>query len=75
LARPLVESLKHEAIVRDEGKRIIPLKLRKFEEAIDLAKGEEKIQKNSVTRKEEYVLLRVFRRRPYRQCYVFEEFQ
>ena len=56
LARPLVESLKHEAIVRDDSiKHIIPLKLRKFEEAIDLARSEEKIQKNSVTRREEYV--------------------
>lgn len=56
LARPLVESLKHEAIVRDDSiKHIIPLKLRKFEEAIDLARSEAKIQKNSVTRREEYV--------------------
>jgi uncharacterized protein YbjT (DUF2867 family) len=56
LARPLVESLKHEAIVRDDSiKHIIPLKLRKFEEAIELARSEEKIQKNSVTRREEYV--------------------
>ena len=47
LARPLVESLKHEAIVRDDSiKHIIPLKLRKFEEAIDLARSEEKLQKN-----------------------------
>jgi hypothetical protein len=56
LARPLVESLKHEAIVRDDSiKHIIPLKLRKFEEAINLARSEEKIQKNSVTKREEYV--------------------
>jgi hypothetical protein len=56
LARPLVESLKHEAIVRDDSiKHIIPLKLRRFEEAIELARAEEKIQKNSVTRREEYV--------------------
>jgi hypothetical protein len=56
LARPLVESLKHEAIVRDDSiKHIIPLKLRKFEEAIDIARSEEKIQKNSVTMTEEYV--------------------
>jgi uncharacterized protein YbjT (DUF2867 family) len=56
LARPLVESLKHEAIVRDDSiKHIIPLKLRKFEEAIDIARSEETIQKNSVTRREEYV--------------------
>lgn len=56
LARPLVESLKHEAIVRDDSiKYLIPLKLRKFEEAIDIARREEKIQKNSVIRREEYV--------------------
>jgi hypothetical protein len=56
LARPLVESLKHEAIVRDDSiKHIIPLKLRKFEEAIDAARNEEKKQKNSVTKKKEYV--------------------
>ena len=56
LARPLVESLKHEAIVRDDSiKHIIPLKLRKFEEAIEVARDEEKKQKNSVTKKEEYV--------------------
>ena len=56
LARPLVESLKHEAIVRDDSiKHLIPLKLRKFEEAINLARSEEKIQKNSVTKREEYV--------------------
>jgi uncharacterized protein YbjT (DUF2867 family) len=56
LARPLVESLKHEAIVTDDSiKHIIPLKLRKFEEAIDAARNEEKKQKNSVTKKKEYV--------------------
>ena len=56
LARPLVESLKHEAIVKDDSiKHIIPFKLKNFEEAIDAARNEEKIQKNSVTKKEEYV--------------------
>ena len=56
LARPLIESLKHEAIVKDDSiKHIIPLNLRKFEEAIDAARNEEKIQKNSVTKKREYV--------------------
>ena len=56
LARPLVESLKHEAIVRDDSvKHIIPLKLRRFEEAIEVARNEEKKQKNSVTKKGEYV--------------------
>jgi uncharacterized protein YbjT (DUF2867 family) len=56
LARPLIESLKHEAIVRDDSiKQIIPLKLKKFEEAIDVARNEEKKQKSSVAKKEEYV--------------------
>ena len=35
LARPLIDSLKHEAIVTDDSiKKIIPIKLRNFEEAI-----------------------------------------
>jgi uncharacterized protein YbjT (DUF2867 family) len=56
LARPLVESLKHEAIVRDDSvKKIIPLKLKTFEEAIDAARNEEKVQRNSVTKRKEYV--------------------
>ena len=56
LARPLVESLKHEAIVRDDSvKKIIPLKLKTFEEAIDAARNEEKVQRNTVTKRKEYV--------------------
>jgi uncharacterized protein YbjT (DUF2867 family) len=56
LARPLIESLKHEAVVRDDSiKHIIPLKLKKFEEAIDVARNEEKKQKSSVAKMEEYV--------------------
>jgi uncharacterized protein YbjT (DUF2867 family) len=56
LARPLVESLKHEAIVRDDSiKQIIPFKLKKFEEAVDAARNEAKVKKNSVTKGEEYV--------------------
>ncbi len=56
LARPLIESLKHEAIVRDDSiKNIIPFKLKKFEEAIDAARNEEKKQKSSVAKREEYV--------------------
>jgi uncharacterized protein YbjT (DUF2867 family) len=42
LARPLIDSLKYEATVRDEAiKKIIPLKLKTFEEAIKTAKEEE----------------------------------
>ena len=36
LARPLIDSLKHEAIVKDHSIRnIIPIRLRSFEEAIN----------------------------------------
>ena len=36
LARPLIDSLKHEAIVKDHSiGNIIPIKLRSFEEAIN----------------------------------------
>jgi hypothetical protein len=36
LARPLIDSLKHEAIVEDHSIRnIIPIKLRSFEETIN----------------------------------------
>lgn len=56
LARPLIESLKHEAIVRDDSIRhIIPLKLKKFEEAINAARNEDKKQKDGVIRREEHV--------------------
>ena len=56
LARPLIESLKHEAIVRDESvKNIIPFRLKTFEEAIDIARKEENKQKNNVFKRKEYV--------------------
>jgi hypothetical protein len=56
LARPLIESLKHEATVRDDSLRnIIPTKLKTFEEAIELARKKEKRQKNSVTQRKERV--------------------
>ncbi|HEY7573514.1 MAG TPA: NAD(P)H-binding protein [Nitrososphaeraceae archaeon] len=56
LARPLVDSLKHEAIVKDESiRRIIPFRLKTFEESIDLAKKKEKRQTNSVTQRKELV--------------------
>jgi hypothetical protein len=56
LARPLIESLKHEAIVREESvKNIIPFRLKTFEEAIDKARKEENKQNNNVSKRKEYV--------------------
>ena len=56
LARPLIESLKHEAVVKDDSiKGIIPFKLKTFEEAISIAKKEEKKQKNNIYRRKEFV--------------------
>src|SRR3954447_17155033 len=52
LARPLIDSLKHEAIVRDETvKKLIPLKLKTFEEAIKSAEKEEQEEEQQVKRK------------------------
>ncbi|MFL6370297.1 MAG: NAD(P)H-binding protein [Nitrososphaeraceae archaeon] len=51
LARPLIDSLKYEATVRDEAiKKMIPLKLKIFEEAIKTAEDEEQ-QEQLVKRK------------------------
>jgi uncharacterized protein YbjT (DUF2867 family) len=52
LARPLIDSLKHEAIVSDDSiKKIIPIKLRNFEEAITAAvKEDRQIQKPRMVR-------------------------
>ena len=56
MARPLIESLKHEATIRgDSLRKIIPFKLKTFEEAIELARKKEKRQKNSVTQRKEHV--------------------
>ena len=56
LARPLIESLKHEAIVKDDSLgRIIPFRLKTFEESIDIARKKEKRQRNSVTQRKERV--------------------
>ena len=56
LARPLIESLKHEATVGDDSLRhIIPFRLKSFEEAIDLARKKEKRQRNSITQRKEWV--------------------
>jgi uncharacterized protein YbjT (DUF2867 family) len=42
LARPLIDSLKHEALVEDDSiRKIIPLRLASFEEAIKQAKTDE----------------------------------
>ena len=52
LARPLIDSLKHEATVRDETiKKLIPLKLKTFEESIKTAEEEEEQQEQLVKRK------------------------
>ena len=52
LARPLIDSLKHEATVGDNSiRKIIPMKLKKFEDAVKSAMNEQ-VKKNSITRKE-----------------------
>jgi uncharacterized protein YbjT (DUF2867 family) len=51
LARPLIDSLKHEAITKDDTiKEIIPLQLRNFEEAVRAAK-EEQVLKSNIRKK------------------------
>jgi hypothetical protein len=52
LARPLIDSLKHEAITKDDTiKEICPLQLKNFEEANKAAK-EKHLQKSNLTKKE-----------------------
>jgi uncharacterized protein YbjT (DUF2867 family) len=52
LARPLIDSLKHEATVKDDSiKNMIPIQLKNFEEAIKSAK-QEQIQREKITRSE-----------------------
>jgi uncharacterized protein YbjT (DUF2867 family) len=52
LARPLIDSLKHEATVKDGTiQQILPFKLKSFEESIKAAK-EEQIRKANLTKKE-----------------------
>src|SRR5919202_1841509 len=52
LARPLIDSLKHEATAREETiKKIIPLKLKTFEEAIMTAEKEEQKEEQEVKRR------------------------
>ena len=51
LARPLIDSLKHEATVKDDAiKKIIPLKLKNFEDAIKAAEDEEYVKRNATGR-------------------------
>lgn len=46
LARPLIDSLKHEATVRDDAiKKLVPLKLKTFDEAVKAAETEEKAKR------------------------------
>jgi uncharacterized protein YbjT (DUF2867 family) len=46
LARPLIDSLKHEATVRDDSiKKLVPIKLKTFEEAVRAAEAEEKAKR------------------------------
>src|SRR5919107_5190425 len=52
LARPLIDSLKHEATVKDDSiKKMIPIQLKNFEEAIKSAK-EEQMKKEKIARRE-----------------------
>jgi uncharacterized protein YbjT (DUF2867 family) len=54
LARPLVDSLKHEAVVTDESiKKIIPIKLKNFEEAVAAAIEDVQIPTTKMTLKKE----------------------
>lgn len=47
LARPLIDSLKHQATVNDDTiKELIPLRLKTFEEAIKAAEIEENVKRN-----------------------------
>jgi hypothetical protein len=54
LARPLIDSLKHEAVATDESiKKIIPFKLKNFEEAVAAAIEEIQIPTTKITIKKE----------------------
>lgn len=53
LARPLIDSLKHEATVNDDTiKKLIPLRLRTFEEAVKAAEAEEKVKRKATGRQQ-----------------------
>ena len=52
LARPLIDSLKHEAIVKDNSiSDIIPLRLKNFENSIEIARNEQ-IENDRTIKKE-----------------------
>ena len=57
LARPLIDSLKHEATVKDDAiKKLIPLRLKTFEEAIKAVEEEEHVKKKNTERSELHIL-------------------
>src|SRR5919112_2765739 len=52
LARPLIDSLKHDATVQDDSiRQVVPIQLKSFEEAIKSAK-EEQMKKEKISRRE-----------------------
>jgi len=53
LARPLIDSLKHEATVHDDSaNKVIPIKLKSFEEAISAASSESVVRRSIIPFKE-----------------------
>src|SRR5215217_5366592 len=53
LARPLIDSLKHEATMKDDTiKKLIPIRLKTFEEAIKAAEAEEKVTRKATGRQQ-----------------------
>jgi len=57
LARPLIDSLKHEAITKDDTiKGIIPLQLKSFEEAVRAAKEEQLLKSNVIKKSVPHIL-------------------
>jgi hypothetical protein len=54
LARPLIDSLKHEATVKDDTiKKLIPIRLKTFEEAIKAAEEEEYVKRKIAGRQQQ----------------------
>jgi uncharacterized protein YbjT (DUF2867 family) len=54
LARPLIDSLKHEATVKDDTiKKLIPIRLKTFEEAIKAAEEEEYVKRITAGRQQQ----------------------
>ena len=57
LARPLIDSLKHKATVKDDAiKKLIPLRLKTFEEAIKAVEEEEHVKKRPLNDSEQHIL-------------------